>query len=123
MPRVFADADIAVLPSDYNEGVPRVLLEAAASGLPLVATDIEGCRVIVRDGVNGFLVPTRDAFALADAIERLAADAELRERMGAESARIAAAEFDERLIIAQWMEYYRALESESDDTVKGTRND
>lgn len=82
---LYAAADLLVHPS-HREGVPRVLLEAAATGLPIVATDIAGNREIVRDGVTGSLVPVRDADALAAAILRLLADRELATRL-AEAAR------------------------------------
>jgi glycosyltransferase involved in cell wall biosynthesis len=115
MPDIFHKAGVAVLPSFYNEGVPRVLLEAAATGLPLVATDIEGCRVVVRPGVNGILVPTRDAVALSEAIERLVRDPQLRRRMGLESARIAAEEFDERKVLSEWLRLYDRLIREREE--------
>lgn len=67
---VIADSDCVVLPS-YREGVPRSLLEAAAMGRPLIASDVPGCRDVVEHGVNGFLVPPRSASALAEAILRM----------------------------------------------------
>jgi glycosyltransferase involved in cell wall biosynthesis len=79
---VWASAHVAVLPS-YREGLPKSLLEAAACARPLVATDVPGCRALVRDGENGLLVPPRDPAALADAIDRLAADGALRRAFGA----------------------------------------
>jgi glycosyltransferase involved in cell wall biosynthesis len=112
MPNLLQQVDIAVLPS-YHEGVPRFLLEAAACGLPLVATDIEGCRVVVREGVNGFLVPPRNPTALANALERLLQDPSLRRRMGQASRHIAEVEFDERKVLAKWLALYeRVLSSE-----------
>lgn len=108
MPSLLRRVHIAVLPS-YHEGVPRFLLEAAATGLPLVATDIEGCRVVVRNGVNGFLVPVRDPHALADAIEKLVKNPELRRQMGKASRQIVEAEFDERRILAQWLQLYEEV--------------
>jgi glycosyltransferase involved in cell wall biosynthesis len=69
---VLTAADIFVFPSFYREGVPRVLLEAAAMGLPLVAADVPGSRDVVEDGVNGFLVRPHDSDAVADAVLRLA---------------------------------------------------
>ncbi len=101
-------ANVAVLPS-HHEGVPRFLLEAAATGLPLVATDIEGCRLIVRHEVNGFLVQVHDPISLAEAIERLATDPDLRLRMGKASRQIAVREFDEQKILAQWLELYEQV--------------
>ena len=68
-------AHIAVLPSQGGEGLPKALLEAAAAGRPIVATDVPGCREIVRPEETGLLVPRRDPAALADALARLAADA------------------------------------------------
>jgi glycosyltransferase involved in cell wall biosynthesis len=84
---VWRKADIFVLPARSREGMPRALLEAAASGRPLVVTDVPGCRHFVRDGTEGFIVPVEDANALADALQRLATDPDLRQRMG-ESARL-----------------------------------
>ncbi|MBC2774681.1 glycosyltransferase family 4 protein [Rhizobium sp. AQ_MP] len=75
-------ADIAILLSD-REGMPRSLIEAASAGLPLVAYDVAGCRSIVRDNVNGFLLPYGDEAAVADALARLAAEPDLRHRLGA----------------------------------------
>ena len=80
--RVYAQGHIAVLPS-YREGLPKSLLEGAASGLALVTTDVPGCRELVRDGQNGLLVPAGQAEPLADALARLETDAELRDRLGA----------------------------------------
>lgn len=78
---VWANAHIAVLPS-YREGLPKSLLEAAASARPMVATDVPGCRELVKDDENGLLVPPGDAAALADAIEALATDSDKRNRFG-----------------------------------------
>lgn len=88
-----AAASVYVLPS-YREGTPRSVLEAMAMGRPIVTTDAPGCRETVRDGVNGFLVPVRDAAALARAMEALVADRALVERMGRESRRIAEEKYD-----------------------------
>lgn len=81
---VWARADIAVLAS-AREGLPLSLAEAAACGRPLVAADSPGCRDIVVSGRNGFLVPVHDPESLAGALERLLADAPMRERMGRQS--------------------------------------
>ena len=89
---VLACSHIAVLPS-YGEGMPKTLLKAAACGWPIVATDVPGCRDVVRHGGNGLLVPPWDARALADAIMALADDPDRRAAMGAESRRRAEAEF------------------------------
>lgn len=81
VPDILKHSHIAVLPS-YHEGMPRALLEAASVGRPLVAFDAPGCRDLIRDGENGFLVPFRDSTALADALEKLAKDKDLRQRFG-----------------------------------------
>lgn len=94
---VWAMAHIAVLPS-RREGLPKSLLEAAACGRPIIATDVPGCREIARADVNALLVPPDDAVALADAIDRLAADAALRRRFGEAGRDIVVAEFsDDRI--------------------------
>lgn len=89
---VWARAHVAVLPS-RREGLPKSLLEAAAFGRPIVATDVPGCREIVRHDVNGFLVPPDDPVALADAIAVLARDPALRSRFGAAGRAMVEAEF------------------------------
>jgi glycosyltransferase involved in cell wall biosynthesis len=105
MPALLWVSDICVLPS-YREGTPSSLLEAAACGLPLVATDVPGCREICRDGVNGVLVPPGDAKALAAAIIRLIDDVALRHAMGARSREIAVAEFSEESVIAETLKIH-----------------
>lgn len=107
MPAVLHAAHIACLPSSYGEGVPKSLLEAAACGLPIVTTDAPGCREVVRDGVNGLLVPVRDAAVLADALRKLIDDPALRRRMGEQSRRMAEAEFGQETVVAQTLAVYR----------------
>lgn len=75
--------DICVVPSRGGEGLPRALLEAAASGRPIITTDVPGCRYFVRDGIEGLIVPPDDSQALASALRRLIQDPELCRRMGA----------------------------------------
>lgn len=82
MPRLMAESNIVTLPSYYGEGVPKVLLEAAATGRAIVTTDMPGCREAVEDGVTGILVDPKDGFALADALEKLITDADRRHGMG-----------------------------------------
>lgn len=82
MPKVLQRAHVVCLPSYYREGVPMVLLEAASIARPIVTTDVPGCREIVTDGKNGFLVPPHDPEALADRIHTLLNDAALRREMG-----------------------------------------
>ncbi|TVR08780.1 MAG: glycosyltransferase family 1 protein [Salinarimonadaceae bacterium] len=104
----YARAHIAVLPS-YREGLPKSLLEAAACGLPLVATDVPGCREICRDGDSGLLVPLRDPLALADALARLAADADLRRRLGANARRAVEEEFAQEIVVERTLAIYSRL--------------
>ena len=105
---LYAAFDLFVLPS-YREGFPRSAMEAAASGLPVVATDIRGCRQVVADGETGLLVPLHDAPALADAIARLADDPAERERMGAAGIAKARAEFDDRAVVATTLAVYERV--------------
>jgi glycosyltransferase involved in cell wall biosynthesis len=109
MAAVLARVHIACLPSYYREGIPKFLLEAAATGLPLVATDLPGCRDVVEPEGNGLLVPPRDHRALAAALERLVADAALRGRLGRRSRQIAEERFDQRHISRQVLAVYSEL--------------
>ena len=108
MPALFASVDVVVLPS-YREGLPKGLIEAAACALPLVTADVPGCREVVTDGVDGLLVPVRDADALATAIARLHDDPALASRLGAAARQHALDEFDERIVIARTQAVYHEL--------------
>ena len=105
---LWASAHIAVLPS-HREGTPLSLLEAAACGRPLIATDVPGCRSIARPGVNALLVPPDNADALADAIERLAANAGLRRRFGQSSRELVAKEFSSERVGRDLVDLYGRL--------------
>jgi len=106
---VWRRAHIAVLTSRGGEGLPKCLLEAASCGRPMIASDIGGSRDICVDGETGLLVPVGDDEALAAAIERLAADAGLRARMGAAARTLVEARFSSQLIGAQTVAVYRSL--------------
>ena len=108
MVKLLADADLMVLPS-YREGLPRSLIEAAAVGLPIVTTDVPGCREVVDHGVNGFLVPVRDGAALAKALGEILTDTNLASRMGSAGRKKALAEFDERLVFKKTLDVYDEL--------------
>jgi glycosyltransferase involved in cell wall biosynthesis len=108
MPDIFHTTHIACLPS-YREGLPKVLLEAAACGLPIVTTDVPGCREIVREGDNGFLVPVRDAPALAGALRRLIDNVALRAEMGRRAREIVLAEFSQERVITETLAVYHEL--------------
>jgi len=112
MPGLLASVDVVVLPS-YREGLPRTLIEAAACGLPLVTTDVPGCREVVKDGLDGLLVPVRNAEALAVAIARLQDDPALARRLGAAARVKALAEFDERIVIDRSIAVYHELLGDS----------
>lgn len=94
----YAAMDVFVLAS-HREGFPRAAMEAAAMGLPIIATDIRGCREVVDDGVNGLMVEVRNPVALAEAINKLARSAETRQRMGRASTDKARTSFDEQTIV------------------------
>ena len=108
MHRVLPQAAIVVLPS-LREGLPKVLLEAAACGRPMVASDVPGCREIVRPGVTGERVPFGDARSLAEALGALLGDRARRASYGAAARAIAEAEFSEALVVRQTLDVYREL--------------
>jgi len=92
MVSVYQQASVVCLPS-YREGLAKSLIEAAACGRALVASDIPGCREVVKDGVNGFLVPPKEPILLAEALEKIISNKEMRERMGVESRKITLRDF------------------------------
>jgi glycosyltransferase involved in cell wall biosynthesis len=102
---LFARCHVVALPS-YGEGVPNSLIEAAACGRPIVTTDAPGCREVVRDGENGFLVPVRDSKSLASALRILIGDPALRARMGTRGREIAVAEFSREKVIRETLAVY-----------------
>lgn len=108
MPEVYARSHIVALPS-YREGLPRSLIEAAAAGRPIIATDVPGCREVVRHGVNGLLVPPKDPEALADALERLLTDPRSRERMGRRGREFAVDVFSDRRVVSETIAVYEGL--------------
>jgi glycosyltransferase involved in cell wall biosynthesis len=108
MPAVYAALDVFVLPS-YREGFSRSAMEAAASGLPMVLSDISGCREIGRDGTELRLVPPADSAALRAAIAELLGDPELRQRLGSAARERALAAFDQREVAMASIATYRAV--------------
>lgn len=101
---VMARASVFVLPS-YREGTPRSVLEAMAMGRSIVTTDVPGCRETIADGVNGILVPARDADRLQQAMATLASDAALRKRMGSASLDLVRKKFDVRTVNKALIQY------------------
>lgn len=108
MPALLQSVDVVVLPS-YREGLPKGLIEAGACGLPLVTTNVPGCREVVTDGVDGLLVPVRDGKALAAAIARLHDDPALCKTLGNAARAKALAKFDERIVIQKTLAVYEEL--------------
>lgn len=116
MPDVLAQSNLVVLPTTYGEGVPKILLEAAAIGRAIIATDVPGCREIVRHGENGLLIPGHDVSALASAIADLLADPDRRAQMGRRGREIAEAEFSEGSVVKQTLPIYSELLETHDST-------
>lgn len=106
MDELIANASVVVLPSYYGEGVPRILLEAAAMAKPIVATNVPGCREAVDDGVTGLLVPVKDSAALAKALHGLLINGELRRRMGEAGRAKMIQEFDEDDVVQRTAALY-----------------
>jgi glycosyltransferase involved in cell wall biosynthesis len=106
--RLYGAMDLFVLPS-WREGVPRAAMEAAASGLPVIASDVRGCRQVVDDGVTGLLVPVRDSEALARAIRTLGDDPERRLLLGKAAVDRAQTSFDERRVVEIVLDTYRSV--------------
>jgi glycosyltransferase involved in cell wall biosynthesis len=108
MPATLARATLVCMPS-YREGLPRGLIEAAATERAIVTADVPGCREVVRHGDNGLLVPVRDAAATADALEKLILDAGLRRRMAGRGREIAVADFSVEDFVAKSLAVYREV--------------
>ena len=106
--KIISIADIVVLPS-YREGTPRTLLEAGAMGKPLIATDVPGCRDVVKDGYNGFLVPARDVTKLVEKLRILINNADLREKFGKNSREFVKNEFDVKLVVSRYIKVYKEI--------------
>jgi len=106
---LFAQAHIVTLPSYYGEGLPKVLIEAAACGRAVITTDMPGCRDAVEPDVSGLLVPARNAKALAQAMERLIEDDVLRQRMGRAGRDLTEREFGIDKVVAAHLAIYQEL--------------
>jgi glycosyltransferase involved in cell wall biosynthesis len=112
MPAVLASVHIVCLPSTYGEGVPKILLEAAACGRPVVTTDWPGCRDAVEDRRTGILVPVGDQQALVRALEVLLTDSAKRRRFGSAARALAERNFDVRTVVRSTLEIYGGLSRE-----------
>jgi glycosyltransferase involved in cell wall biosynthesis len=109
MPAILAQSHIVCLPSHGGEGVPRTLLEAAACGRAIVATDVPGCRDVVRHGENGLLVPPRQVAPLADALEQLIRNGDLRRSMGLRGRDLAIVDFSVDKVAIETLSLYAQL--------------
>lgn len=107
--QVFAKSNIVVLPSFYGEGLPKVLIEAAACGRAVVTTENPGCLEAIEVNKTGFAVPIKDSIALADAIEKLVVDAELRKQFGKAGRLLAEREFDVDSVVRKHLLIYQNL--------------
>ena len=108
MPNVLSQCDVFVLPS-YREGLPRALIEAASCGLPIVTTDSPGCREVVQEGVNGFLVPPRSGEGVANALLKLYGNPTLRKKMGIAGRAMAEHEFTVQQVVERTLGIYQEL--------------
>lgn len=109
IPNLFSQANIVTLPSFYGEGLPKVLIEAAACGRAVITTDHPGCRDAIEQGVTGTLIPIKDPLALAGAIEFLIDNPDTRKAMGAAGRELAENEYAIRHIVAAHMKTYHDL--------------
>jgi glycosyltransferase involved in cell wall biosynthesis len=109
IPNVFAESNIVCLPSFYGEGVPKVLIEAAACGRAIITTNNPGCKDAIIDGVTGIAVPVRDSTALAVAIIKLIEDSDLRNVMGHKGRLFAEQEFDVNSVVHKHLKIYNNL--------------
>lgn len=103
---VFENSDIVVLPS-YREGLPKVLIEAAASGRAVVTTDVPGCRDAIEKDLTGILCKVKDSKTLSQAIEKLLLDKDMRDTMGEEGRELAIKEFDINIVISKHLQIYK----------------
>lgn len=109
MAEIFNYSDIVCLPSFYREGIPKVLIEAASSGCPIITTDVPGCREIVLDGFNGILVSPRDSEELYSAIKKLVKNESLRKSMGVNGRERVIKEFSSEIVNNKIIRSYHNL--------------
>jgi glycosyltransferase involved in cell wall biosynthesis len=109
VPALLGLADVFAFPTEYFEGVPRALLEAAVAGRPIVTTRMPGCTDVIRDGWNGFLVPPRDPRLMAERILDLLRDRETAAAMGVRAAHLVKTEFNLEITVARYAAVYEDL--------------
>lgn len=108
--KLYQESDIALLPS-YREGLPKSLLEAAACGLPIVTTDVPGCREVVRHGKTGLLVPVKRVGPIVEALEKLLTNPSLRQKIGKEARKSVEKHFSEKIVIQETLSIYEKTET------------
>lgn len=109
MPAIYKNSSIAVLPSTYGEGIPKFLIEAASAGLPIVTYDMPGCREIVRNNENGFLIPLKNVAAMTRAVKRLLHDSGLRKQMGEKGREMVVNEFSQDIVVRKTLALYERI--------------
>ena len=109
MPELMRRVDIAFLPTHYNEGTPRFLVEAASTGLPLVSTATEACERVVRDGINGHVAPAKDVKAFTKAILHLVENKDDRDAFGRHSRALALNMYDKESNLDKWIDLYHSI--------------
>ena len=114
VPALLRLADVFAFPTEYREGIPRVLLEAGAAALPIVTTAMPGCRDVIRDRWNGFLVPPRSPELLADRIIDLLEDRDTAKAMGARASALVRQDYNLDIIVARYAALYQELMNGSD---------
>ena len=112
MVKVVTESNVIVLPS-YREGLPKSLIEACAIGRAIITTDVTGCRDVVTEGVNGYIVPAKNPIALAEAMEKLLFNRELRLKMGVKGREIAEKEFSIDGVIDKTFAVYSIIRRDS----------
>ena len=106
--QMYVDADCFVMPS-YREGFPNTVLEAGAMGLPSIVTDINGSREIIENEKNGLIVPSKNANALYDAMERMLTDDNARETMNGNAREMIASRFEKNFVQKCQIEFYERI--------------
>ena len=109
VPALLRLADVFAFPTEYREGIPRVLLEAGAAALPIVTTNMPGCCDVVRDCWNGFLVPPRSPERLADRIVDLLEDRDAAKAMGARASALVRQDYNLDIIVTRYAALYEEL--------------
>ena len=109
MPSLLNSVNLVVLPTTYKEGLPRILVEAASCGKPLIATDMPGCRDIVLDGKNGRLVPPHNSKVLSETIVSILNDESLQDKYSKESRNIVLNKFSNSVVLEEYSNFYKLI--------------